>query len=299
MQSIENSIRQQLDVNKSRNLLFEDVKQIMDIEPGFLAALEELLDSNMDGKSEDIYAEMVSYTANELVKRLHSINPYLEVNSQQTKRLEGIYRQTWRTIIKTGHIKTALSEFHYPALSNWLAALYPAEFRQALKLSPVIGHVVYGEYSAELQMELLRIDVSHIKQPVLDIGCGGQANLARYFRSLGIEAYGIDRQLEISEPYLERTDWFEYEFIPGKWGTIISNMSFTNHLNYAYLHDISQLEHYLVKMKEVVESLSTGGSFYYAPSVPFVEENLSIKKYRIEREQKVGDIFASIVCRTA
>jgi hypothetical protein len=75
-------------------------------------------------------------------------------------------------------------------------------------------------------------------------------------------------------------------------------MGFTNHLNYAYRHDISQLEHYLLKMKEIMESLATSGYFYYAPSLPFVEDKLSPKSYKVEREQKVSDIFVSRMIRT-
>jgi len=299
MQPTETSIKRQLDVNKARNLLYEDVKQIMNIEPGFLAALEELLNSNVSEKSKAVYSELVAFTAQELLKRLRSVNPYLQISGQQIESLEEIYRQTWQMMLKTGSIKTTLKEFHYPELSKWLAALYPAKFRKALRGSSTVGHVTYGEYSAELQVELLGIDIAHLKQPVIDIGCGSQANLVRYFRTLGMEAYGIDRHLEIHEPYLEQVDWFEYSLKPDGWGTIIANLSFTNHLNYAYLHDVSQLEHYLLKMKEIMESLSLHGCFYYAPSLPFVEDKLSVKKYKVAREQKISDIFVSRVIRTA
>jgi hypothetical protein len=159
--------------------------------------------------------------------------------------------------------------------------------------------VTYGEYSAEFQIELFGIDISHIQAPVLDIGCGKQANLVRYLGSLGIEAYGIDRHLGIQETYFEQIDWFEYDFQPSRWGTIISNMAFTNHLNYAYLHDISQLEQYLLRMKQILESLLVGGSFYYAPSLPRVEDQLAKETYKVKREQKSSDTFISAVSRIA
>ena len=177
----ENSMKQQLERNKTRNLLHENVKQIMEIEPSFLAALETLVDSNVGEKPESISAEIVSFTAQELVKRLQSINPYLGVNQQQVEALEEIYRQTWQRIIKTGNTKTSLGEFHYPELSKWLASLYPEEFRKSLKSSSIVGGVTYGEYSAEFQIELSGIDISHIRPPILDIGCGKRANLVRYF----------------------------------------------------------------------------------------------------------------------
>lgn len=298
MQSLEVSINQQLDINQANNLLFENVTQIMNVEPGFLAALEELLNSNIGDKSEEVLSEFIAFTARELIKRLYLINPYLQVSKVQFESLEQIYRQTWQRMINTGNIKATLKEFHYPELSKWLAARYPEKFQEFLKLSSKIGHVTYGEYSAEFQIELLGIDIDHIKQPVMDIGCGSQANLVRYFRSLGFEAYGMDRHLDIQESYLNQVDWFDFYFEPGRWGTVVSNMGFTNHLNYAYLHDISQLERYLLKLKEIMESLSASGYFYYAPSLPFVEDKLSAKRYKVERKQKINDVFASIMMKT-
>ena len=157
--------------------------------------------------------------------------------------------------------------------------------------------VTYGEYSAALQVELLGIDTADVTQPILDIGCGGQANLVTYFRSRGLEAFGIDRHLEIQKPYLDQVDWFSYHFEPGKWGTIVAHMSFTNHLNYAYLNDISQLEHYLLKMKEILESLSINGSFHYTPSLPFIEDKISTAIYIVQSEPKFGDLLVSKIMR--
>ena len=297
--SLESSIKQQLLANRSKNLLFENAKQIMDTEPGFLAALEELLNANNEDLPEDVHAEIVSFTANELVKRLLAVNPYLGINNQQIETLKGIYQQTWQTMKQNGDIKRTLKEFHYPELSKWLASLYPEKFRDVLKDASTISSVTYGEYSAELQIELLGIDVDQIRQPVLDIGCGSHANLVSHLRSQGIEAYGIDRHLEVRESYLEQVDWFEYSFGQNSWGTLISNMGFTNHLNYAYLHDVSQLEHYLLKMKDILASLSIHGRFHYAPSLPFVEEKLFTKEYRLEGMSVVNGVSTSTITRIA
>jgi hypothetical protein len=137
-----------------------------------------------------------------------------------------------------------------------------------------------------------------MKQPVMDIGCGSQANLIRYLNFVGINAYGIDHNLEGNESYLRQVDWFDYYFEPGRWGSIVSHMSFANHLNYAYLHDVSQLERYLLKLKEILESLSPTGCFFYAPSLPFVEDQLSSQRYKVERERKTDEVSVSKVIRT-
>lgn len=118
-----------------------------------------------------------------------------------------------------------------------------------------------------------------------------------YLRSLGIEAYGVDRVPEIHEPYVKQADWFDYHFEPNSWGTIVAHMSFTNHLRYAYLNDVSQLEHYLLKMKEITESLAVGGSFHYAPALPFIEDRLPSEIYRVQSEEKPGNMHVGTIIR--
>ncbi len=299
MQPIKDSIKRQLEVNELKNLLFANAEQIIEIEPNFLAALEELLDSTRKDRAQNATAEIVSFAARALLKRVYSVNQYLKISDQKIAELEEIYLRTWRTMLKTGNIQTTLREEHYPELSQWVASVYPQEFRKRLRFSAEVGHVVYEEYSAQLQIELLQIDTAHLTQPVIDIGCGSKANLVRYLRSRGIEAYGFDRQLEKPEPYLEKRDWLEYPFEAASWGTIISNMAFTNHLNYAYLHDASQLEQYLLKMRDIIESLAIGGQFFYAPSLPFVENRFDPRCYTVERERTVGELFVSTVTKIA
>lgn len=297
MQPIETLIRQQLNTNQTRNLLSGNVDAIMEIEPDFLAALEEWLDPGTRSSAEWVYPQLVTFTANEVIHRLHAINPYLQMDAEQIDALEAIYRRTWQRMIQTGNIQATLTQFHYPELSRWLGKLYPEKFREALREPSEIGRVIYGEYSAEFQLALFGIEPANLLQPVVDIGCGGKANLVKALRAAGIEAYGIDRFLEIDGPYFEQADWFDYPFEQGKWGTVLANMSFTNHLNYAYLHDVAQLERYLLKAKEIFESLAPGGCFYYAPGLPFVEEKLPIERYQVKRCQKAGSVPISIVRR--
>jgi len=297
MRSIQDSIQQQLDLNQSKNLLFEHIQQSMSVAPSFLAALEALLNSDSSHLPEEAHAQFAVFTAQEMVKRIYAINPYLRVSPADAAALEQIYRQTWQLMQKTRDIKTTLNEFHYPALSKWLTGLYPEEFQQSLKLSPQVGRVTYEEYSAEFQIELLGLDLASLQPPILDVGCGSQANLVRRLRSLGMEAYGIDRDVQTSRPYIFQADWLEYRFEKDRWGTIVSNMGFSNHLNYAYRHDFSQLERYLLKMREILEALAVGGCFIYAPALLSVEEALPAQQYLVQREQKTQDLSVSRIFR--
>ena len=135
------------------------------------------------------------------------------------------------------------------------------------------------------------------KKGFLDWLSGSQANLVRYLRSQGIEAFGFDRQVEKSETYLSQMDWFEYAFETDRWGTLISNMAFTNHLNYVHLHAVPQLERYLLKMRAMLEALAPGGHFYYAPSLPFVENWFASEQYKVDRKRATAELSVSTITK--
>jgi len=290
MNRIDRALQRQIDLNKTKNLLYAQLGQIIEIDPDFLAALEELLTSDGEAFSELVLQETVSFASRTLLKRLYSINQFLRIDEQKVHMLESIYLRTWKRIVKTKNIHATLKDYHYPELTHWIAGLYPQSFLKHLESSPTIGHVVCEEYSPQLQIDLLRIGIQTLKQPLLDIGCGNTAGLVRHLRALQIESYGIDRRIEKREAYLQQIDWFDYCFEPDTWGTITSNMAFTNHFLYAYHHDSTQLELYLRKFNEITESLMIGGSFHCAPSVPFVEQRLETDKYRVERFAVVKDV---------
>ncbi len=290
------AIRRQIDRNRGKNLLYAHVDQIIEIEPGFLSALEELLTGDEGGCSQYKLDEAVSLASTTLLERIYAINQFLHVGDGKREQLDQIYIETWTRILTTRNIKATLQEFHYPALSAWLAELYPDHFVDPLRSVATVRPVVCQEYSPELQLELLGVDVRVLQAPLIDVGCGSHARLVRYLRAVGIEAYGIDRCLEQREPYLAQADWLDYAFEPERWGTIISNMAFTNHVVYAYHHDRARLQLCLSKFSEIVASLRIGGSCHYAPSLPFVEERLG-SQYTVQRILRVQNISVTRITR--
>ncbi len=299
MNKLDVALQRQIDLNKSKNMLYTHLDQTIEIDPDFLAVLEELCSKDGENFPETTLQNAVSFTSKVLLKRLYSANQFLQIDEKKMHDLERIYRHTWKKILKTKNIYSSLKNYHYPALTRWIAGLYPESFVEQLKSTPVVGHVFCEEYSPELQIRLLRIDLRTFKQPLLDVGCGSSAGLVRYLRMFQVEAYGFDRHIEKGETYLQQSDWFNYRFEPGAWGTITSNMAFTNHFIYVYHHDKTQLSLYERKFYEILESLVVGGSFRYAPSVPFIEQNLEVSKYQVERFAVVKDISMTRITKVA
>ena len=115
---------------------------------------------------------------------------------------------------------------------------------------------------------------------ILDVGCGRELNLVNYLRDNGYEAYGIDR-FNNNNPYYSKCDWLEHNFEPSKWGTIISNLGFSNHFIHHNLRVDGNFREYAQKYMEILASLKPNGSFHYAPDLPFIESHVNKQTYRV------------------
>lgn len=191
--SIVHALQRQMDLNRSKNMLYAHLEQIIEVDADFLAALETLLADAGEALSGSASQELISSASRMLMERLYSSNQFLRVDEQQVQRLEDIYLTTWKRIMETKNIQATLQDHHYPELARWIADLYPVDFLKHLRKAPTIGHVVCEEYSPQLQVRLLGIEINHLRQPLLDIGCGKSARLVRYLRARHIKAYGIDK----------------------------------------------------------------------------------------------------------
>jgi len=277
------TLRRQMALNESRNLLHPRAEQLLEIDPAFQAALEELLGGPAGGAADFDIDGLAADAASALIERIQAVNPYIQIDGRARNSLKRIYVQSWRKIVATRDIESVLRSHHYPKLKAYLADLYPPGLRQALASSPTLGRVPCSEYSADLQMRLFKLDPSAIIEPLLDIGCGSRAYLVNYLRSRGLEAYGIDRAARQKADFLTEIDWFEMPLGRGRWGTIVSNLAFTNHLVYAERYDKPGAARYLKRYAEILDSLAPGGSFIYAPSVESLEARTDGRKFHTEK----------------
>ena len=120
--------------------------------------------------------------------------------------------------------------------------------------------------------------------PVLDIGCGKQGKLVNYLSSKGIEAYGIDR-FSFTTSNLITADWLEFDYGIKKWGTIISNLGFSNHFKHHHLREDGNYIEYGKTYMNILNSLKVHGNFHYAPDLPFIEKYLDNKHFEMIRSE--------------
>lgn len=154
-------------------------------------------------------------------------------------------------------------------------------------IGPHARDVVCAEYRPTTQLAVLGLATDTLRNPVFDIGCGEYAALVQYLRSAGFDAHGIDRRTEAHM----RADWLDYDPGVSRWGTIVAHQSFTLH----FLHhhhraggaDTAQL--YARAFMRYLFSLTVGGTFAYAPSIPFFEGVLPAEQWLVDPTVRMLD----------
>ena len=278
-EDIKQHLREQIAFNRGKNLMADDqinTLQLIHVTPTLVEKIQ-----HMDVESEN---EMIDFLTDEALQEFCRVNQYFAFNAESVSKLKAIYRQLNQNIknLQPDAIQselTAISEVHYMNLCTWLVHTNAFAGEMYSNDQEYAQPVACSEYSPDLQLSILQIDITKLLEPVLDVGCGRELNLVNYLRDNGIEAYGIDR-FDNGNPYYLKTDWLEYNFDPGKWGSIISNLGFSNHFIHHNLRADGNYREYAKKYMEILQSLTIGGTFYYAPDLPFIEKHLDKTTYQ-------------------
>ncbi|MBC9933483.1 class I SAM-dependent methyltransferase [Chitinophaga qingshengii] len=249
----------------------------------------------------DKAAAVVDYLTAGARRTFCNVNQYLDMSAASTAALREIYTALVTDVVnaaESGHMQESrLTARHTRRLQGWLRRTNPFFETLYADAGPQLKPVVCAEYEAALQLNVLRLDLAMLQQPVLDLGCGSQATLVRWLRQRGIAAYGVDRFIASPEPYLKTGDWLDISLPPGYWGTIISNLSFSNHFLHHHYRDSPDCTRYAAKYREILQALRPGGSYHYAPALPMVETYLSPEEFQLQRMPVTGQFTGSIVTR--
>lgn len=287
-------IDQQIKFNQGKNLFLDDNEMVLKFVDETLKAISKI--NNEIPGSEDT---LIDYAADKAIEEFCRINQYFSFNSQAKADLRKIYRELLLHIKSNEEAIVTIEKNHFNNLKQWLLKTNPFSLSLYSKSHSSIDPVACSEYTADIQLKILQIDTHNLPQPVLDIGCGKQGNLVKYLCAKGFDAVGIDR-FSFSDENLLGADWLEYDYGTEKWGTILSNLGFSNHFHHHNLRDDGNYVEYARKYMQILQSLKIGGRFHYAPDLPFVELHLNTQQYKIEKHD-VGEFGfkTSVVSRIA
>jgi SAM-dependent methyltransferase len=274
MDKLKEYIDLQIEFNQGRNLFHKEFNETMKFTESTLEAilnLDKIVPGDLD--------LLIDYTSERVLQEFCRVNQYFSFQEKDKSGLKKIYRDLCQNIIAK---KDITAQTHYENLKVWLEKTNPFSQEIYREKDAVLESVVCSEYSATLQKEILHLNNIQLLEPVLDIGCGKAGNLVKYLRNNGIEAYGIDRFSDNS-PYIEKTDWLQFNYGIEKWGTIVSNLGFSNHFIHNHLREDGCFVEYAKKYMSILKSLKPGGCFCYAPDLPFIEKYLDRKRFLITK----------------
>ena len=238
--------------------------------------------------------ELLSFLVTSCEQQFYHVNQYTHFQSSDLLQIKNIYRMLLQEVLSTKLSISELERHHYRRLRQFLKHTNPALVILNTNASYYAQQPVCSEYSAAFQIQLLQLDLTTLKEPILDIGCGEHGHLVQYLRTLGKEAYGIDR-MPLPLPYLSKANWLEYKYQKQHWGTVLSNLAFSSHFIAHEQDDITMM--YAKTYKTILDSLQVGGSFLYAPSLPMLEQYLPEDQYQIKHQAIPNKFHATIITK--
>ncbi len=287
-----NNIDKQIEFNQGKNLFLDENDMTLRFVDETIKAISDLDEINIDAEK-----ILIEYATNKALEEFCRINQYYTFNSQAKNNLRNIYSDLFSSIKTNKNSIETISKNHYQNLKQWLRKTNPFAEKIYANSDSDIDPVACSEYTPDLQINVLKIDKKTIMEPVLDIGCGKQGNLVKYLTKLGIETFGIDRFL-FTDNNLTNSNWLEYNYGIEKWGTIISNLGFSNHFKHHNLREDGNYIEYGKKYMDILKSLKIGGRFHYAPDLPFIEKYLDYSQFKIEKHKMVEyDFNTTIITR--
>ncbi|MHB1628989.1 MAG: class I SAM-dependent methyltransferase [Bacilli bacterium] len=247
---------------------------------------------------------LVDYMTEQTTRIIYGLNQFVNLTRRESRALKVLYwklvRATMDALDSVRFFETFTEDLsnivvrHSSLLRHFLLAIYDSDLISSGNSRPI----ACIEYSPTLQIQLLGVNVSNLREPILDIGCGINGQLVRQLRAWGYKAHGVDRSV-IDHPHLIHADWSDFPWLHETWGTIVSHMAFSNHFNHHHLRTNGQPGAYAKTFMHTLKALKRGGSFYYAPGLPFIEELLPGDKYRIirVRDEMQKGFYSSQVVR--
>jgi SAM-dependent methyltransferase len=225
-----------------------------------------------------------------MLRWLQGRNRFLELDPDQAAALDEVYRRSFATLGRV--LRDARGERELRAALERMFLQHQrrlAAFVRALDRAPgqpgagfVFREPVSVEYPAALQLKLLGLDPATLAEPILDLGCGRHARLVRALRRRGKQAWGVDRDAPPGT-FVTCADWLDAPLAPTAWGTVISHQAFSVQFRFHDLRSGPGAERYARKYMEILRALRPGGTFAYAPGLPFLERLLEPRAWSVER----------------
>lgn len=239
---------------------------------------------NIDKLNSDSKQSLIEYATDKAIEEFCRVNQYYTFDLKAKNKLREIYTDLFDNFQAKTHSIEDISKNHYKKLKNWIKENNSFAENIYKNCDEKVSPVACSEYTPKLQIDILQINIKHLIQPVLDVGCGIHGHLVNYLKKQGVEVYGIDR-FKFKSSNLTTSDWLEYEYGNEKWGTVVSNLGFSNHFNHHNMREDGNYIEYGKTYMNILNALKIGGSFHYAPDLPFIEKYLDRNHFDLKKHE--------------
>lgn len=244
-------------------------------------------------EDESLVRALVSHSIEQVKDFVYSRNQFLDLDrtARATLRME----YSWFFAHVKDELAQAQSADDYSERLERLTLTHLANLSIGLrKTIKSVEHrdaflmdVPCGEYSPANQISILHLS-QPLMEPVLDVGCGSQANLVRHLYAAGVEVLGIDRSAP-AVPFCQTCSWDDFDYGPACWGTIIAHQSFSTHFIFNHQHSQSGAQQMASTLMHILQGLKPGGRLVYTPGLPFIEPYLARKDgFQVKRHAITG-----------
>jgi hypothetical protein len=281
-------IDKQIGLNRNKNILCENL-DTFEFSHNTIKAISQIDSLHLDSKE-----LLIDYAVDRAIEEFIRVNQYFSFDQNAIIDLRKIYTDLFESVMQTTQPIEKISNIHFKRLKFWLGQSNPFAEKIYNQADTKVTPVACSEYSPALQLDILRIDVEQLTPPVLDVGCGQEGSLVNYLNEYNIESFGIDR-CKFSSVNLHTTDWLEYNYGIKKWGTIISNLGFSNHFIHHNLREDGKYIQYGRTYMRILNALKVGGKFFYAPDLSFIEKYLDVDQFSIEKHAVMNSDFKTTI----
>ncbi|MCB2194163.1 MAG: class I SAM-dependent methyltransferase [Deltaproteobacteria bacterium] len=232
--------------------------------------------------------DVLDYFAERTLRYFHQRNQFIVVGSEAADDLRDVYElfvHRFAEGVQAGRGRGHLAESLGDVMAQHQARL--AAYVRDLQTSNGGGDFIFAEavnaqYTPQLQLRLFGVEAEQLREPILDLGCGPDAPLTMYLRRLGKAVVGVDRTAQASEGTF-KADWFDIALEAERWGAIVSHMAFSTHFLHHHLRADGHPERYARLYLDLLAALKPGGSLFYTPGLPFMENLLPTERYIVRR----------------
>ncbi|MDR0304279.1 MAG: class I SAM-dependent methyltransferase [Chitinispirillales bacterium] len=284
-----NSINKQFEHQRGNNIFC--TASDLHFHPAVLKIIPALKRDIQTLTPEDINELRKNYRG-KFLKSFFDVNQYTYFNQFTERQIDNIFFALLAEIAVESNSVEKIEKRHYQRIKRLIANTNPSIFKINRNKNAKAKNFVCAEYSAEFLVNLLGLESESANPPILDIGCGKDGKLVKYFHERGIDACGIDRAA--NKKSLLSVDWFDFDYGENKWGLVVSNLSFCSHFLYHHIAGEEIANKFAITFMAILKSLKQGAKWIYTPSIPFFEDLLPSESYAIKRDQ-INKYFAKTI----